>query len=68
MTLTPREYDVLRLLASGYTYQQAAHALHVSRTTVNTYRSHIAAKGNGGGIFDVLREVGWLRVPDRRAA
>ncbi len=41
--LTPRESDVLRLIAAGCTYEQAADRLGVSQHTVcshvkNTYR------------------------------
>ncbi|RMG48622.1 MAG: hypothetical protein D6718_01480 [Acidobacteria bacterium] len=38
--LSPRERDVLRLLASGYTTDQIASALHIARTTV---RNHVRA-------------------------
>ncbi|HXH11121.1 MAG TPA: response regulator transcription factor [Alphaproteobacteria bacterium] len=42
--LSPRECEVLRLLAQGYTNQQAAKWLMVSVKTVETYRARIAQK------------------------
>jgi two-component system, NarL family, response regulator NreC len=42
--LSPREREVLRLLAQGYTNQQAAKWIVVSVKTVETYRARIAQK------------------------
>jgi two-component system response regulator NreC len=42
--LSPRERQVLRLLAQGYTNQQAAKWMRVSVKTVETYRARIAQK------------------------
>jgi two-component system response regulator NreC len=42
--LSPREGEVLRLLAQGYTNQQAAKCIRVSVKTVETYRARIAQK------------------------
>jgi two-component system response regulator NreC len=42
--LSPREREVLRLLAQGYTNQQAAKWIGVSVKTVETYRARIAQK------------------------
>ena len=42
--LSPREHEVLRLLAQGYTNQQAAKWIMVSVKTVETYRARIAQK------------------------
>jgi two-component system, NarL family, response regulator NreC len=42
--LSPREREVLRLLAQGYTNQQAAKWILVSVKTVETYRARIAQK------------------------
>ncbi|MCS7475976.1 response regulator transcription factor [Umezawaea endophytica] len=50
--LTPRERDVLRLVAAGYTYREVGERLSISGRTVET---HAAA---------VLRK---LQLPDRRA-
>ncbi len=45
-TLTPREVEVLRLLAAGASNQQIAAQLCVSEQTVKTHVSHILAKLN----------------------
>ncbi len=42
--LSRREREVLKLLASGHTYQQAADALGVSIKSVGTYRTRLAEK------------------------
>ncbi len=42
--LSPRECEVLRLLAQGYTNQQVAQWIFVSVKTVETYRARIAQK------------------------
>jgi two-component system response regulator NreC len=45
-TLTPREVDVLRFIASGYTNKQTAEHLNISVRTVEYHRSHITQKLN----------------------
>jgi two-component system response regulator NreC len=42
--LTPREEDVLRLLAQGHTNAAIAEALVISVKTVETHRAHILDK------------------------
>jgi DNA-binding CsgD family transcriptional regulator len=42
--LTPREMEVLHLVANGETDQQIADSLYVSRRTVNSHVSNILAK------------------------
>jgi len=44
--LSDREFDVLKLIASGKTVSEIAGHLSVSVTTVSTYRSRILAKMN----------------------
>lgn len=43
-TLTPREREVCRLLALGYTNAEIAERLCISPRTVETHRTHITAK------------------------
>jgi DNA-binding NarL/FixJ family response regulator len=42
--LTPRELDVLKLIARGYKNSEIAEALHVTRGTVRNYVSLVLAK------------------------
>lgn len=45
-TLSDREFEVLRKIASGKTVGQIAEQLHLSVTTVSTYRARILEKMN----------------------
>ena len=42
--LTPREREVLRLIARGYTYKEIARELHISVKTVETHVSSVLRK------------------------
>jgi len=42
--LTPRERDVLRLIARGYTYKEIAKELYISTKTVETHVSSVLRK------------------------
>lgn len=42
--LSPRETEILRLIALGYTNAEIADQLHLSRRTVETHRAHIHRK------------------------
>ncbi len=42
--LTPREVEVLRLIALGHTSVEIAHRLSLSPRTVETHRAHIYKK------------------------
>lgn len=53
--LTPREIDVLRLLAQGYTNRQAAEILGISVRTVEYHRSNLTAKLNLEGRVQLIR-------------
>lgn len=44
--LSSREFEVLRMLASGKTVTQIAEELHLSAATVSTHRAHILEKMN----------------------
>ena len=45
-TLSDREFEVLRMIASGKTVSEIAETLHLSVTTVSTYRARILEKMN----------------------
>ena len=42
--LTPREIEVLRLIAEGYTNTQIADQLHLSPRTIETHRANVRSK------------------------
>jgi len=42
--LTPRELDVVKLIAEAYTNKQIAQALHVSEKTVESHRANVLSK------------------------
>jgi len=42
--LTPREVEVLRLIASGHTSVEIARLLHLSPRTIETHRAHVHKK------------------------
>ena len=43
-TLTPREYEVLRLVITGMLNKQIAAALGASEKTIKVHRSHVMRK------------------------
>lgn len=43
-TLSDREFEVLRMIASGKTVSRIAEELHLSATTISTYRARILEK------------------------
>jgi DNA-binding NarL/FixJ family response regulator len=45
-TLSNRELEVLRMIASGKTVSQVAEQLHLSVTTISTFRARILEKIN----------------------
>ncbi len=53
--LTPREREVLQLLAEGKTTKQAALDLKVSAKTIETHRQHIMAKLNFNSIAELTK-------------
>jgi DNA-binding NarL/FixJ family response regulator len=53
--LSHREFEVLRLLASGKTVGQIAVDLHLSATTVSTYRARILEKMNMTTTAELMR-------------
>lgn len=53
--LTPREQEVLQLLAEGYSNQEIAERLVVSPSTVHTHRTNLMAKLNLSKRFELVR-------------
>jgi two-component system response regulator NreC len=53
--LSPREMQILRLTALGYTSRQAADKLHLSPKTVDTYRARVMAKLELDNRVDLVR-------------
>lgn len=53
--LSPREREVLRLLALGYTNQEIAQMLVVSVRTVESHRAHVMAKLRAGSRAAMVR-------------
>jgi len=53
--LTPRERELLQLLAEGLTAKQIAKSLGVSVKTVETHRRNIAQKLGAGSVADLIK-------------
>lgn len=53
--LSGREFEILRMIASGRTVGQIAGELHLSITTVSTYRARILEKMNISTNADLIR-------------
>ncbi len=53
--LSDREYEVLRLLASGKTVSEIADSLHLGTTTISTYRARILEKLNLKNNAELMR-------------
>jgi len=54
-TLSDREFEVLRMIASGRTVTQIAEELHLSVKTVSTYRARILEKMNMATSAELMR-------------
>jgi len=63
-SLTPRERDVLMALARGYSYDEAAHLLSISKHTVGHHVKQIygklAVNSRSQAVFEAV-QAGWLR-------
>jgi DNA-binding NarL/FixJ family response regulator len=53
--LTPREREVLQLIAEGKTSNQIGEHLHVSIRTVETHRATILSKLNIRGVAELTK-------------
>lgn len=65
MALTPREYEVLRLRASGLPTKAVAHRLGSSEQTVKNQSVKAFAKLGVGGLVEAMNALGWVSVTDR---
>ena len=54
-SLTPREREVLQLIAEGYTNQQIANELFISVKTVEAHKAHIMTKLHARNRTDLIR-------------
>ena len=54
-TLSQREFEVLRLIASGKTVSEIAERIHLSVPTVSTYRARILLKMNMTTTAELMR-------------
>jgi DNA-binding NarL/FixJ family response regulator len=65
--LSPREEDVLRLVAQGFSNKQIAGELEVSVKSVETYKSRASEKKGLHSRADIVRygiKQGWLAAPN----
>ncbi len=68
--LTPREFDVMRLIVQGHTNRQIAELLNLSIRTVETHRSNLMAKLNLRSRVELVRyaaEHGFLELGENNA-
>jgi len=54
-SLSPREWEVLRLIAQGVMLNQIAELLHLSPKTVTTHKTHLMEKLGIGNNADLIR-------------
>lgn len=54
-SVTPREREVLQLVAEGKTTREIASRLHISVKTVETFRSHLMKKLNLRGVAQLTK-------------
>ena len=53
--LSPREFEVFRLLAEGRSTAEIAHSLNLSPKTVSNHRSHLMSRLNLGSTAELVR-------------
>ena len=63
-SLSAREFEILRMIASGKTVTQIAQELHLSATTVSTYRARILEKMNMTTTAELIRYALHSRLVD----
>jgi len=62
-SLTPREREVLPLVASGLLNKQAAAELGISEVTLQIHRGNLMKKMDAGSLADLVRMAGMLDIP-----
>jgi len=62
-SLTPREREVLTLVASGLLNKQAAAELHISEVTLQIHRARMMKKMAAGSVAELVRMAGTLEIP-----
>ncbi len=62
--LTPREREILRCLAKGYTNREIAEKLYLSVRTIESHRAHIQDKLNVKGRAALQRKARELGLAD----
>jgi FixJ family two-component response regulator len=65
--LTPREREVLPLIASGLLNKQAAAELGISEITLQIHRSKVMQKMGAGSFAELVRMAGALDIPLSRS-
>ncbi len=62
-TLTPREEEILRLIAEEHTSAEIAGILKISVRTVETHRKNLLVKTNSNSVIGLLKyaiQQGWV--------
>jgi len=54
-TLSPREREVLQLIAEGKSTKAIASALYVSKKTIDTHRAHILTKLHASSVAELVK-------------
>ena len=62
-SLTPREREVLPLVASGLLNKQAAAELGISEVTLQIHRGNLMKKMDAGSLADLVRMAAMLEIP-----
>ena len=62
-SLTPRERDVLPLVATGFLNKQAAAELGISVITLQIHRGNVMKKMGAGSLAELVRMAGMLGIP-----
>lgn len=60
--LTPRETEILKLLAAGLNSRMIAHQLSLSEYTVTNHRTNLLRKFNAGNVAELIRKATGLSM------